>query len=149
MGGNIYGVANPILVPTALAVVGGADVSCPSGTKTTVIASGTLISQSPGSFFPIVWGTLFVVLGGTPPSALAVGAQLGSGASVDTMTVEPGLLTASAELIIPVALVGSRSATAWYPTGSVVNVTVTPTGQTVTAKLDSRAIVLLNRGPDS
>jgi hypothetical protein len=146
---SIWGVARPGITPAVL--IPASDTSCPSATETTVITtSSALVAGFAGDFYPLIQGVLVILLGGTAPSALVIGARLGSAADFDSYTVEPALLTNSAELVIPLALVGVNSATAWSPTGAVVNITVNPTGQTVTCKkVGSRAIITLGTGPDA
>lgn len=146
----IYGVANPLPAAAAYVTAGpSGDVTCNSSTATTVITTGALTALNPGPYYPLIQGVLTIVLGGTAPSALTVKFILGAGSAVDTYTVEPGLLVNSAELVVPVFLVGVNSASAWIGSGSTINVQVTATGQAVTCKgVGSRIIAQLFRGPD-
>lgn len=126
------------------------DTTCNAGTATTVVTSGAITTQFPGAFAPILEGVLVILLGGTAPSALTIKFILGSGSAVDTYTVEPALLVNSAELVVPIFLVGTSSDSAWAGSGSTINVQVTATGQAVTCKkVGSRILVQLVRGPDA
>ena len=143
---NIYGIANPLALPAVY--VPANDVSVTAGTPATVITTGAIAALDGESYYPLVLAVLVIVLGGSPATALTVKFILGAGSAVDTYTVEPGLLTASAELVVPVFLIGASSDSAWAGSGSTLNIQVTATTQNVTVKkVGSRAIVMLNRGP--
>jgi hypothetical protein len=145
--GNQYGVANP--VPTPAVYVPASDVTCTSSTAVTVVTSGALAALGSGYYYPTIAGVLTLLLGASPPSACTVKFILGSGSAVDTYTVEPGLLTTLAELMVPITLVGLSSASAWLGAGATVNVQVTATGQAITCKaVGSRLLIALNRGGD-
>src|SRR5271154_6135768 len=145
--GNQYGVANPIPTPTVYVPSG--DVTCTSSTAVTVVTSGALAALGSGYYYPTISGVLTLLLGASPPSACTVKFILGSGSAVDTYTVEPGLLTTLAELMVPINLVGLSSASAWLGSGATVNVQVTATGQAITCKaVGSRLLIALNRGGD-
>lgn len=145
--GNIYGIANP--VPTPAIYVPSGDVTCGAGTAVTVVTSGALAALNSGYYYPTIVGVLTLLLGGTAPSAITIKFILGSGSAVDTYTVEPGLLVNSAELLVPVTLVGVSSQTAWIGSGATINVQVTATGQAVTCKaVGSRLLISLNRAGD-
>ena len=146
--GNSWGVQ--LSQPSAGTFVPASDTSCPSGTATTVVTSGAISTQFAGTFAPKLDGVLVILLGATAPSALTVKFILGAGSAVDTYTVEPGLLTNNAELMIPIFLVGTSSDSAWAGAGSTINVQVTAAGQAVTCKkVGSRILVQLARGPDA
>jgi hypothetical protein len=145
--GNTYGVANP--TPTPLVYVPANDVTCTSSTATTVVTSGALTALDGGFYYPLLQGLLTILLGATAPSALTVKFILGAGSAVDTYTVEPALLVNSAELVIPIVLVGTSSATSWSGVGSTINVQVTGTGQATTCKkVGSRLLITLLRAGD-
>src|SRR5271155_3986879 len=112
--GNIWGTAQPGLIPAA------------------VIPAGAVALPAPGAYAPLVMAVLTILLGATPPSALKIAFKLGSGSDVDSYVVEPALLVTLAELVIPVFLAGVQSPTAWVGSGSTLNLTVNATGQAVT-----------------
>lgn len=146
--GNSWGAQQATPIPAAYSPA--SDTTCNAGTATTVVTTGALSTQFNGSFFPTLEGVLVILLGATAPSALTVKFILGAGSAVDTYTVEPALLTNNAELMVPIALVGASSDSAWAGSGSTINVQVTATGQAVTCKkVGSRIIVQLFRGPDA
>jgi len=146
---NIYGAADNPYLPGSYGCVSGADVTLTSSTKVTFITTGTILTNIRADYYPLITGLLTVVLGGTAPSAFVIGFQIGSGSSVGTFTVEPALLTNSAELMIPFCFVGANSASAWFPTGSTINITAQGTGQASTAKnVGTYAVVQLIKGPN-
>lgn len=145
--GNVWGIANPTGVPAPASI--GSDVPCPAGAGTWTLVSSALTANTPGNYYPIVWGNLAFLCGATPPTALTFSLAINNGAYVDTQTVPPALLVASATLNIPVTMVGLNSGTAWLGAGSTVWIGVNPTGQAVTFKFaGSRLICALYRGPD-
>ncbi|SRR5579884_1068332 len=148
--GNIYGVANPQPIAAAYGTASSADVTLTAGSEITVITTGAIVAPSPGFWYPMIWLSWTVVLGATASTALVFAFKLGSGADVDTFTIEPGLLQNNAELQSCVVLVGVASATAWVGSGSTINITGKATAQNATFKgVGSRAVVRLIRGPDA
>lgn len=146
--GNVYGIANPGVVPTLVST--GGDVACPAGTETTVLTSAAIIAPTPGDYFPLIWLSAAVLLGATPPTALVFAFKIGAGSDVVTFTQPPATLVANATLAATPILLGVNSGTAWVGTGSVINVTVNATGQAVTFKAGgSQALIALFRGPDA
>jgi len=145
----IWGVADPIPLPTVNETVGGADVVTVPTAETPVITTAAIAAFNPGPYFPIVEGLLTIVLGAMAPASLQISFNLNGGSDVDSFVVEPGLLVALAELIVPIFLLGTNSPTAWQGAGSVVNITVLTPDNAVTVKfVGSRAIVGIMRGPD-
>jgi hypothetical protein len=146
--GNVFGIDESLALPALYGTSGGTDVSCTSGSETTVITSGAINAVSNGDYYPMVLGVLSIVLGATAPSALVIAGRIGTATDFATFAVATGLLANNAELMIPVVLVGANSGSAWAGSGSTVNVTVKPTGQAVTCKgTGSQLTVALFRGP--
>jgi hypothetical protein len=146
---NIFGIATQVTLPVSYGTVAGADVTLTSSTEVTVITTGVLVSTFQGDYFPLIFGVFTVVLGATAPSAFVIAFKLGAGSDVATWTVEPALLVNAAELVIPFFFVGANSASAWFPTGSTINITAKGTGQASTAKfVGSKALVALVEGPN-
>ena len=142
--GTNLGLQNPSLLTLAT------DTSCTAGVATTVLQYGSsplLFAYAAGGFFLHVAGVLTIVLGATAPSALVITLNLATAGLQDTYTVEPGLLTNAAELIVPIELLSSNSGSIWYPTGDNPRIQVNPTGQAVTVKaVGSRALAILQQG---
>jgi len=142
--GTNLGIADPALLTLAN------DATCAAGAATTVLQYGTspkLSAGAGGGFFLAVYATLTLALGVTPPSALAILLNLATAGLEDTYTIEPGLLTASAELYLSVPLFVASSRSIWFPTGDNPQVQVSPTGQAVTCKaVGTRALVVLQQG---
>ena len=148
MANQYSGADNPFLA-TSNATIGGVDVTCNSGSETNVIASATLKANIQGDYYPVVWGVLVIYMGATAATALVIAARIGAGADFATYTVDPGQLVNSQKDQFHFALIGSNSASAWFPTGGVINVTVNPTTQNVTVKnVGSYAICQLVKGPN-
>jgi hypothetical protein len=146
---NQYSGAPNYYLPISAGCIGAADVSCTSGAETNVIASGTIKTPIQGDFYPLISGNLVIYMGATAPTALVIAFRIGAGADVATYTVDPGQLVNSAKVQFAFGFVGANSASAWFPTGSTLNVTVNPTGQTVTVKnVGSFAIFELIQGPN-
>ncbi len=145
--GNIWGVANPVPLPTIAGPSG--NVTLPVLTETTILSSAAIIAPYPGAYYPIVYCQLFVLLGAAPPTSLTFGFKLGAGADVDTAVVNPALLVANATIAFYGTMVGANSPTAWIGAGSVINVTGLVGGAVATAQVaGSRCLFALARGPD-
>lgn len=142
--GTNLGIADPSLLTLAT------DATCTAGAATTVLAWGTsplLKASAGGGFFAYVSGVLTIVLGATPPSALEILLNLATAGLADTFIIEPGLLLALAEIMVPFVLVSPTSSTHWYPTGDNPQVQVQPTGQAVTCKaVGTRGFAVLQQG---
>jgi hypothetical protein len=147
--GNIYGVADNPTLPAIYGCVGAADVTLTADTETTWCTTGVIKVNYEGDYYPLIQGVLVCYLGGTKPNALTLAYKLGSGSDVVTYVVDPGQLVNSAKLVIPFCLIGPNSASAWYPTGSTINITALGTAQASTAKnVGSFALVQLLKGPN-
>ena len=130
-----------------------ADVTLTSSTTVTGIHSqsgGTavpLIQTGNFDVYPIIMGVLTIVLGATAPSAMVITYATTSGTPIDTYTVEPGLLVALAELVIPIFFIGPLSNTLYAGAGKDPLIQVNGTGQASTLKkVGSRAIFQLVLG---
>lgn len=149
MPGNLYGVSTPGFTGSIQLNIGVADVSCPSATETNVIAQA-LTAPSSGNWYVVISGVLTITMGATAPSAIVIGARIGAASDFDSYGVGVGTLVNSATVGYPVLLASVANQANFFPGGSTFNVTVNPTGQTVTAKLTgSRLIYQLFRGPDA
>lgn len=130
---SIWGVARPQLVPVQY--VPAADVTVTAGTPV-LIATTTSAVAAPisGGYYPKLSCTVTSVQGGTAATALVYSMRIHSGTDIATFTVEPGQLVASAELVHGFVLVGVESASAWWPTGSIIELWGSATTQNVTVK---------------
>lgn len=145
----IYGVANPLATAAIYGTAAGGDVTLTAGSEITIITTGALVALNAGPYYPLIWLTVAVLLGGTAPTALQFAFKLGSGADVDTYVIEPGTLTTSAEFVLAIPLVGANSTAAWIGSGSTINITGKATTTACTVKgVGTRALVQLVRGPD-
>lgn len=146
---NLYGVANPIALPAQANTIGAADVNCPAGTETNVIAIPTNVPISQGWYYPAVFAVLAISLGATPPTGVQLGARIGAGADFSYWAIYPGMLAASITLEQSFQLFGAGTILA-YSTGPLtINISVNPTAQAVTARFSgSYAYAWWNRAPD-
>lgn len=130
---SIWGVARPQLVPVQYVLA--ADVTVTAGTPvliaTTTTAVAAIIS---GGYYPKLTCTVTSVQGAAAATALVYSMRIHSGTDIATYTVEPGLLTNNAELVHGFTLVGVESATAWFPTGSIIELWGSATTHDVTVK---------------
>ena len=116
------------------------DVTAEAGDWTTAIESqvdGTPVPVQFSKTFdvvPSVRGALVVVLGVTPPSALELAYALTPGTPIETYTVEPGLLTTLAELVIPFEFIAPQADSLFKPPGKTPLIQIQPTGEDVTVK---------------
>ena len=134
---SIWGVNQSL--PNPSIVTAGSDVACPAGSETNVL-SATITAATPGLNLALQSDiACVVVLGATPPTAMTINARVGAGADYDSWTVPPAVLTASANLHLAPSLLGNFARNA-LAAGSVINITVNPTGQAVTFKAQSRAV---------
>lgn len=126
------------IAPVALSLNG--DAAAGAGAWTTALSSqvggvGVLVVfPGPLSVIPRLRGALVVVLGAAAPTALQLAYALVAGTPIATYTVEPGLLVALAELVIPFEFVGAQAAGLFAPAGKNPLVQVNPTAQAVTVK---------------
>lgn len=143
---SIWGVNQSL--PNPSIATAASDVSCPSATETTVITvAGS--GATPGlNVIAEISVSCVIVIGATAPSAMVIAAKVAGGSDFDTWTVPPALLTANAVLALGVVLEGIQSRST-PGSGGAFNVTVNPTGQTVTFKAQSRAVLTYSIGADS
>lgn len=136
-----WGAARPLGLPTIVATVGGADVTLTAGSDITGFTpAAALIAGFYGSWAYMVWLTAVIVMGATPPTALVVKLKTAGATVLDTFTVPPALLVASAIEPIGVCLVGTSSTTLYYPTGDTPIVTLNAATTAATLKAQSRAV---------
>jgi hypothetical protein len=134
---SIWGVNQALASPVVTTAT--SNVSCPAGTETNVLPA-SLLWTTPGiDVYVECAAEMVITLGSTAPTALAINVRAGSGPDVDTFTVPPVLLVASANLILSPVLVMSINR-GYFPTGITFNLSVTPTGQAVTVQAQSRAV---------
>jgi hypothetical protein len=130
---SIWGVARPGIVPVQY--VPAADVTLTAGTAVLIATTTTAVPAAlGGGYYPRLTCTVTSLQGATAASALFYSFRFNGGADIATYTVEPGRLTNNAELLDSFTLIGVESATAWWPTGSIVELWGKATTQAVTVK---------------
>lgn len=149
MPGNLYGVSQPG-AQAALATNPG-DTACPTGTETNTLTSNTaLVAPGQGNWFLLCWYTMVVLLGATAPGALTVAIRIAALADFDSQVLPAVQLVNNATVVLAGCFVSPASQANFFPTGSVINLTVLGTAQPTTFKgSGSRAMFCLFRGPDA
>jgi hypothetical protein len=146
---NEYGIADSPYLASSFGCVSGADVTLTAGSEVTFITTGTIKANISADYYPLIIGNLALAMGGSAPTALVLAFKIGAGSDVVTFTVAPAVLVASTTINIPFCFVGANSGSAWFPTGSTINITGNATTNNGTAKnVGSYAVVWLVRGPN-
>jgi hypothetical protein len=146
---NLYGVANPVILPASNFTIGVVDVACPLGVETNVMASPNLVAISNGYFYVGCVGAIYIQLGATAPTNLVVAARINNGADIVQAGTSGALLVANALVQFPVFLFGGASQTAWQGLGSPVQISVNPNTQPVTVRASGSVVwITLYRAPD-
>jgi len=143
---SIWGVAKPSLVPVQY--VPAADVTLTAGTAvliaTTTAAVAALLS---GGYYPLLLCTVVDLQGAAAASALVYSFRFNGGADIATYTVEPGDLVNLGERTRGFTLVGVESQSAWWPTGTIVELWGKATTQAVTVKkVGTQFLLMLGAG---
>lgn len=143
-GTNLYP-GNPLKLTLA------SDTSCPAGSSTVVLDSGStplLKAGAAGGWFLNADLCIALTLGAAAPSQVQIGLNLvTAGANQDVYTVPVGLLVNLGVLLITVSLYVPNSGSIWFPTGDRVQIVVAPTGQAVTCNaVGTRGILTLPQG---
>jgi len=143
---NLYGVAN---APIVAALNGQGSIVCPPGVSTIVLGVGPVIAPSQGYFYPATWWFLDFTFGAALPSQILFAFRIGSGSNLDAVQLDLSSMVAGQTFQTTICMFGPPSSTPWGGVGSIINYTITPTGQAVTANPTSgRAWFTLFRAPD-
>jgi len=136
-----WGTQRPQGLPTIVGCVGGADVTLTAGADTAgFTAAAALPASNAGNWAYVVWIQATLVMGGTAPSAMTCKLKTATPTTLDTFTIPAANLVNSAIVPLSVMLVGTASASLYFPTGDTPSITFNPTGQNVTLKNNSRAV---------
>ena len=136
-----WGVQRLGQLPTIVATVGAADVTLTAGSDVTCFTpAAALIAPFAGSWAYLVWVFAVVLMGATAPIALASKLKTAGGTVLDTLTIPPATLVASAIVPYSFALVGTASGSLYFPTGDTPIVTLNATTTAATLKAGSRAV---------
>lgn len=129
----LAGIQNPFYLPAVFSPTG--DVTLTAGTPVMIATTTTAQkAQIGGGYYPLLLCTIVEVQGATHATALVYSFRFHSGSDISTYTVEPGDLVNSAERTRAFPLVGVESSSAWWPTGTIVELWGSATGQAVTVK---------------
>lgn len=146
MPGNLYGVSQPGVFP---AVAFGGDVACPAATDTVILTSPVVLASSSGYYFPLLLGQLVFLCGAAAPTAFSIKARVQGQAAFATSAVAPGLMVNNGTFIMPYTTFGNASGTAFWPSGSIIEIVANPTTNALTFKgVGSLVIIALFHGPD-
>jgi len=144
--GNIVGIDNEM--PLDAQFTPAADVTLTAGSEVLGITTTTAFAAlSPGSYYPILRGSLSFLMGATASAALVIAWRFNGGADIGTYTVNTGLLVNNATIQVPFEFLGADSGSIWYPTGKIIEITGKATTTACTLnKVGSFATVGLRRG---
>ena len=144
---NLYGVANAPFIDNPTGI--GSSVACPAGAETNAVPSTAMIAPSNGYYYPVAWGYIPIILGATAPSAVVLALRIGNGADIAQQAIPGTLLVNNATIWVPSIYFGPPSQTPWMGAGSILNISVTPTGQAVTVGNGGLGVYFgLLRAPD-
>lgn len=139
------------IAPTVLNA--NADVTLTSSTTVTAIHSQSggvavpLIQTNPIDCYPVIMGSLTILMGATAPSALVISYATTSGTAIASFTVAPALLVNAATVQFPFFFVGPLSSTLYTGVGKDPLIQVNGTGQASTLKaVGSQALFFLMLG---
>jgi hypothetical protein len=144
--GNIVGVDGEM--PLDAQYIPAADVTLTAGSEILGITTTTAFAAlSPGSYYPIIRGSLTFLMGATASAALVIAWRFNGGADIGTYTVAPALLANNATIQIPFEFLGVDSGSIWFATGKIIEITGKTTTTACTLnKVGSYAMVGLRRG---
>jgi hypothetical protein len=143
---NQYGTSNPLPVPQFIYIA--SNTACPAGAETNVL-SATLAAVSPGIYYPVMIGAIYITLGATAPSQILIGGRIGAGADFQQLGAPAEIFTPNLTYLQSFCMFGTPSDTIWRGAGATVNISLNPTGQAVTAASGgSYGQVFLFRAPD-
>jgi hypothetical protein len=139
--------------PTLLTATAAADVTCTADATVTALsaggAAGALAQATNQDFIARISGVMTFVLGASAPTALTITYATTAGTPIDTYVVEPGLLVDSAEIVIPIYLLGVSSSSLFAGAGATPLVQVLSATNPCTLKaIGSRAIFSMGLGND-
>ena len=130
---SIWGVARPQIVPVQY--VPAADVTVTAGTPVLLATTTSAIPAAiAGGYYPLLFCTVVSVQGAGAATAAVYSFRFHSGTDIATYTIEPGELVNNGERSDSFCLVGVESATAWYPTGQIVELWGSATTNNFTVK---------------
>lgn len=129
----LAGIQNPFYLPAVFSPTG--DVTLTAGTPVRIATTTTAQkAQISGGYYPLLLCTVASLQGATPATALVYSFRFNGGSDIATYTVTPSQLIASTNLTHGFALIGVESSSAWWPTGTIVELWGSATTQPVTVK---------------
>jgi hypothetical protein len=144
---NLYGVANPAILPVLAGM--GAAVACPIGVETNLIDSGALIAPSSGYFYPVVFANITINYSSPATNVIIFGARIGAGSDFDSFGPPGPSVVAGAWQLIFHTFIGSPSNTVWQAPGAHIFITGNPNSQiTTVSNFSTQAWFALYRAPD-
>lgn len=146
MPSNLYGVANAGILAGVSAQ---GQVTCPAGVETPVIGTAPLIAPSQGFYYPAIFWFVDITLGASLPTQLRFAFRIGTGSDLDVMQYDLAALVASTTINFTAVMFGNPSSVPWQAPGSVLQATINPQTNGVTANSAAgRAWFALFRAPD-
>ena len=147
---NLYGVANPQNTPTFQGgLLGGADIVTVAAAETNLITATLVQPDLSGVWYAIMFYTLVVSCGATPPGAGVIAIRVNAGADNNQQGVAAANLVANANITLSGCLVTAASKTLWQGAGATVQLTGNFSAQPVTVRNGgSGAVIALWRALD-
>lgn len=127
MGANLYGVANPLVLPQYFTPPTGSLINCPGNAETVFATSPAMATISQGVYYPMVWACVAIQWGATNPGIFNMGWRIGNGADLNQFAVNQNQFIANGASSITYAMFGPPSAVVWKPPGAVLNFTMNMT----------------------
>lgn len=144
---NLYGVANAPQICFITPSFAG-PTTCNPNVITPIFTTGNIAAPSQGWFQVIVWVSLRIVNGATPPTGLAFQVAIGAG-SYNTATQIGGQgLTPSGSNYVTMLAESVPAQTAWMGAGSQVVMALTAQTNGCTVAADSNSMFMLMRTAD-
>lgn len=127
----LAGILNPGYLPAVFTPSGAVTLTAgtPVRIATTTVAQK---AQNAGGYFPFLFCCISETQGATAASALVYSFRFNGGSDISTYTVQPTDLVNAAIRTRVFPLVGVESSSAWFPTGTIVELWGSATTQPVT-----------------
>jgi hypothetical protein len=136
-----WGTQRPQGLPTIVTTVSASDVTLTAGSDITGFTpAAALIAPAAGTWAYLVTVFATIVMGGTASATLNCKLKTATPTTLDTFTFSTSLLVNSAIITVSPTLVGTASASLYFPTGDTPVITFNAGTTACTLKAGSRAV---------
>src|SRR5215469_9899860 len=122
MGANLYGVANPLILPQYFSPPAGPLITIPGNAETVFVTSPTMATISQGFFYPMVWGYVAIQFGVGILGPSAFTWRIGAGSDLNIISFNQNTFLANGTCVYPINFTGIASNSVWKPPGNVLNI---------------------------